>query len=118
MTQPKNIALPDVVKLVMPAHHAVQILQALGDLPFKIAQPISMNLEQQLIAQQVFPQPEAEANGKAPSESAFREIRKYLDEQPAPVRPSLDELFTEADGVADREVREAQQGETSLIEAA
>jgi len=65
MTQPKNIALPDVVKLVMPAQHAVQILQALGDLPFKIAQPISMNLEQQLIAQQVFPQPEAASASEA-----------------------------------------------------
>jgi hypothetical protein len=102
----------------MPATHAVEILQALGNLPHKTAHPIVMNLEQQLLGQQVRLQPEAASDGKAPSESTFRKAREFLDAQPAPERPSLDEMIGEIHGLADREVREAQQGETSLIQAA
>ena len=97
MNQPTSVTLPDVVRLVMPAAHAVEILQALGNLPHKTAHPIVLNLEQQLLGQQVRPQTEATPGGKT---------------------PSLAETLAELDGVADREVREAQQGETSLIQAA
>lgn len=97
MNQPTSVTLPDVVRLAMPAAHAVEILQALGNLPHKTAHPIVMNLEQQLLGQQVRFQPEAASDGKT---------------------PSLAETLAELDGIADREVREAQQGETSLIQAA
>ena len=82
MTQ-QSVQLPPVVKFVLPAQHAVQILEALGSLPFKTAQPIVKNFEEQLLAQQVRPQPAAASPAvsaaEAVAETIAAESPKQLD---------------------------------------
>ena len=54
----QTVRLPDVLRFVIPAQHAVFILQALGEvaLPYKQVQPVISNFEQQLLGQQLKPE--------------------------------------------------------------
>lgn len=70
--QPQQVSLPPVVKFVLPAQHAVVILEALGNHgPHKTVFPVVKNFEEQLVAQAikpVTPQPEDAAAVEAPSQ--------------------------------------------------
>ena len=68
----QTVRLPDVLKFVLPAPHALLILQALGELaaPHKQVHLVLANFEQQILGQQIkvdLPPP-ASAPGQETSE--------------------------------------------------
>ncbi len=73
----QTVRLPDVLKFVLSAPHALLILQALGELaaPHKQVHPVLANFEQQILGQQILGQqikvglpPPASAPGQETSE--------------------------------------------------
>lgn len=60
MNQPQQIQISGPVKLVHQPQHIQLILQALAELPFKLAQPVISDMERQLLEMQ--PKPGTPAN--------------------------------------------------------
>ena len=95
--QSQQISLPPIVKLIMPAQHALVILQALEERgPYREVFPVISNVQQQLIGQQAVPtppapepppiagdSPDADHTATSPSASALDHLSELLDQIPA-----------------------------------
>lgn len=84
-----TIQLPPVVKLTMPAQHAVTILQALENFgPYSAVNPVLVNVQQQLLSQQALngvsqapprTEPQYPSNNLVTGQSPKLALEEFLD---------------------------------------